>query len=332
MTYRRFFWGFIFVFIGILFVLRNVGMIYFSCRSILNLWPLLLVIWGISLLPIRNTFKLLISMIIIILSLMFYKHYADKDILMWSNKEGIEWYDDNEDDTDNWDESWDTKKGKKNIAEETYEDNGDVDNEVMNIAYEQVKCATLNFDAGVGKISLDTPTHNDLILLKKTGKFSKYSLQSEKRNSCQVVTLKTQQKKKSVISRSSIHNIHMKLHPKPVWEMNFDVGAADISLDLSPYKIKELQIEGGVSNIELTFGDKMDESFVEIDAGASNILLNVPKNIGTSISFESVLTTKNLDGFVKRGDTYYSENYQRASKKLHFDIEAAISNIDVDRY
>ena len=52
----------------------------------------------------------------------------------------------------------------------------------------------------------------------------------------------------------------IKLNPKPDWDIKVDVGAADVELDLSLFKIRKLDIDGGASSIDLRLGTLQAES------------------------------------------------------------------------
>ena len=62
MKYRNFFWGVVLILLGVLYLLKQMDVIYFNWRDILSLWPLVLVLWGISLLPIKSLYKLIASL------------------------------------------------------------------------------------------------------------------------------------------------------------------------------------------------------------------------------------------------------------------------------
>ncbi len=99
MSYRKFFWGIVLIFIGVLFMLKHAGILFFSWTTLLDLWPLLLIFWGISLLPIKGFVKLFISMAIIVLTLFIYKNYTSENLFDTNDEFG--WYSDDDDD---WDE------------------------------------------------------------------------------------------------------------------------------------------------------------------------------------------------------------------------------------
>lgn len=75
MDYKKVFWGVIFILIGLLFVLKNLDILNFSWYQFLNLWPLLLVLWGIALLPIKGFVKLILSLAMVVLGIYLVNRY-----------------------------------------------------------------------------------------------------------------------------------------------------------------------------------------------------------------------------------------------------------------
>lgn len=63
MDYKKVFWGVFLIVIGILFILKQAGIIYFHIFHILQLWPVLLLYWGISMLPAKNRTKIILTLV-----------------------------------------------------------------------------------------------------------------------------------------------------------------------------------------------------------------------------------------------------------------------------
>jgi hypothetical protein len=68
--YGSIFWGLLLLTSGVFFLLANLDIIDFRWMDIWQLWPMLLIFWGVSALPINNYVKLIIN--IILIGLMFY--------------------------------------------------------------------------------------------------------------------------------------------------------------------------------------------------------------------------------------------------------------------
>ena len=47
------------------------------------------------------------------------------------------------------------------------------------------------------------------------------------------------------------NSVEMSLNSKPEWELNFDVGAASLDLDLTQYKISKVDIDMGAAALNI---------------------------------------------------------------------------------
>ena len=125
----------------------------------------------------------------------------------------------------------------------------------------------------------------------------------------------------------------MKLNPEPVWDMQIDVGAANLDLDLSAFKISKLDINGGASSINVKLGNLQPQSTVNIDSGASSVKIEIPEAFACEVQTKTVLVSKDLQGFNKVSEgTYVTDNFSGSEKNIVIVIDAAVSSLEIDRY
>ena len=92
-------------------------------------------------------------------------------------------------------------------------------------------------------------------------------------------------KTKIKLHKGSYKNkVEIGLNSLPIWNMNFDIGAAAIDFDLSPYKISTMKLDIGAASLDLKLGDKYPKTIVDIDAGASSINIMIPDSSGCEIN------------------------------------------------
>ncbi len=72
------------------------------------------------------------------------------------------------------------------------------------------------------------------------------------------------------------------------------------------------------------------ETDAKVKLGVGALTLRFPEDLGVAVSLDRFLATFDRSGFTKRGDTYYSENYDGATSKLHMEIRAAFGDINVE--
>ncbi len=318
MSYGKLFWGVILILIGVLFILKNIGLIFFNWSVILSLWPLLLILWGISLIPVHALLRLGISVAAIILAFVLVENRGDvhKHNFRWGKDHfHFKWDDDdkeyrNDDKTYNWD-----------------------DVQKLSAEYEETEFASLEFDAGAGSFKINTTTEEHLASFYKKGKASQYSLKTKTKEDRQYVGFKLKNQKVTIPDNNKNRNIiEARLHPDPVWDVDFNIGAAEIDFDLSSFKIETMKIDGGAADINIKLGERYEKTIVRINAGASDINLMIPHNTGARIHTSTLLTSKSLKGFTKSNGAYFTENYDNAANTIEIKVQAAIADLSVERY
>ena len=87
------------------------------------------------------------------------------------------------------------------------------------------------------------------------------------------------------------------LNSNPVWDMEFDIGAASVNLDLTPYKINDLNIDMGAAALDVRLGDLNYETNVDIEAGASDMDLFVPEGSGCQTESDVAFSSGTIEPF-----------------------------------
>ena len=113
--------------------------------------------------------------------------------------------------------------------------------------------------------------------------------------------------------------------------IDLQVGAAEFgAYGLGNTNARRLRVEGGVGEVTLDFtGEWQRDLDVDIDMGLGSLVLRLPRGLGVRVTKDSFLASFDAQNFVKRGDVYYSENWDDAAHRLTIGIDAALSDIDV---
>ncbi|MDD3281786.1 MAG: DUF5668 domain-containing protein, partial [Bacteroidales bacterium] len=64
MRYKNIFWGIFFITIGVLWLLHNQQIIDIDWRNLWYLWPFILVLVGISIIPVKDIYKIIMDVIL----------------------------------------------------------------------------------------------------------------------------------------------------------------------------------------------------------------------------------------------------------------------------
>src|SRR5690606_37355834 len=126
----------------------------------------------------------------------------------------------------------------------------------------------------------------------------------------------------------------IRLNSAPIWDIKLEIGAGAADFDLKAFKIRNVDIDGGVSSIKLIMGMPAEEiSKVDFEGGVSSLDIRIPEQAGCIIYVESALSSLKFPGFVKQENgTYLSDNYVHSSKKIEIKLENGLSSIKVSRY
>jgi hypothetical protein len=316
------FWGVLLIAVGLLFVLRNLGYFYFSWRSFWHLWPVILLVLGISLLPVKGFIRIIIAFVVIAVSVIFLTDEKYDSSSRWDEPWNWNW------NHNDWNSDWNDDNQDEDEADadsDTWSDQ--LLTEENNAA---IQNAVLDLDAVAGEFSI-TPTDAYLLKFEREGNVGKYSLDAE--NAGSSVVLKLSMNGRKIRSGNIKNDATISLNPAIIWDLKVDAGAAKIDFDLSPFKIDRIDVDGGASSLNLKIGDLYDKTDIRINTGASAIKIEVPESAGCELHTSTVLSSKSFEGFVKIDNGYYqTEGYSTAIKKITIKIDAAVSEVRVERY
>ncbi|MBI4503446.1 MAG: hypothetical protein HY700_20090 [Gemmatimonadetes bacterium] len=115
--------------------------------------------------------------------------------------------------------------------------------------------------------------------------------------------------------------------------LSFQVGAAEFRGEqLGNARCRNFELLGGIGDLTLDFtGDWGPLTAVngDIKVGMGTLRLELPRDVGVQIDVSRVLSSFDQSGFVKRGNGYYSSNWQSAKNRLHLDLTTALGSIEV---
>lgn len=292
--------------IGGLFIGRNLDLFYFNWYSFLRLWPIIFILWGISVLPLKDPFKIGLLVLVLGGATWFVTHEpANRD------RSDFEYLFDYSDHDSNW--------SYKNA-------------QTFNIPFnDSIENASLKFDAAAGSFYLSDTT-GDLLYLRQKGNMKPYKYFTEQNGNHAKIDI-SDRHDQVILFGNRHREVTLKLNTKPVWDINLNAGASKLNFDLSQFKVRTLDMDGGAGSFDLTLGNLYPDSRVTLDAGASSITIRVPESSGCDLQLSSVLSDRNMSGFQKLGDGHYqTDNYSEAKNKIHLNIDAAISSFSIIRY
>lgn len=299
------FWGILFVALGLLALLVNFFDFTFQWSTAWKIWPLVLVLIGLSIIIKNKTGKLFIAGFAgLVLALTIFASVSS----------GLNFF-----------------RGGLHFS---FNDDP-IETETSHFTEEytdSISKAVFSFNAGAGNFKLLSNTDKLIdIVLESYG--IDYSFLRNDIDSISNLTLDMKSKKIRFGDKGSFNKVEIALNPKPVWDLYFDVGAASMKIDLSPFKVENIGINMGAAAMNLKLGELADETRLEIDAGASDIDIFIPEKVGCEIVSDVALSSTNYEGFIKvKSSQYRTPNFDESVKKIYISIDSGVSSISVRKY
>jgi hypothetical protein len=318
--------GVILVVIGAMFLLFNFGYINFHWENFAILWPLFIIVPGVLLLlsVFKSPWVSGLKAVILI---------ASVGMLLFGNLGGhFRWWphyhysynsnsDDNSDDDDN------SSNGAKVI---NIKGNGE-----FKEAYKPgMKIARLNVSGGAATYRLNDTT-SDLFKADTKEFNGRFEYNGHQEDSMFVMDFKM--KNARVMgwgnNGNNANNVYLSLNTRPEWEMTINAGATDLNFDLSKYKVRSVELNGGAGQFVLKMGQPLQNSNIEISTGAADVTIDVPQNAACQIESDTGLSSSTFDGFTKTDEGHYqTAGFDSAANKMFIHISGAISDFKVHKY
>ena len=301
MKVSRLFAGALIVLLGIALFLSNFDILRLDWHFIFRLWPILLVLAGISVLVSNPRWRTALYALTLILVIAWIVSAASEG---WGRISNI----------------FEGRGGDVQSQQFTQDLSKGVDN------------ATLSINAGAGSFTLDDTT-SELVQANTESNIGHYTFDSDKNAATQTMQLTLKGKDDRWNFGHSRNTVDLRLNTKPAWNFDLNVGACKANFDLTPYIVKRATIKAGASSINVKVGDRADTTRLNLETGVSSLTVYVPSASGCRIKDKVELSSKSFDGFVKGKDGYYrSPNYETAKKKIFIEADAGISSVKVERY
>ena len=325
MKSRNLFIGILVLFTGIVALLSVLGVIEFHWSILWKLWPMILIIIGIALLPLNDYIKGAILVAALGVGCMLYhfenQRYEGNAVTRFFNRHFSQWDwrddDDGDDDRDDADDNDYPFQPDQHFSE----------------AFREVERASMDIEFGAGDLTLSPPCA-ELTRIDINSNFVQYSFRSEGDDNEASFHLTGKGTGKHLHkSKGNTNDIEVALCTHPIWDFSIDMGAASAELDFSPYQVAHLEINGGACDIDLKLGDSGMDTKVEISTGASDIDISVPSGLDCEIRIESAITGKDFKGFekVERG-LWRTPGFGQGSHQMTIEIHCAVSDISIEQY
>lgn len=316
MNTQRITTGITILFIGIILLLSQLNSISFNWVGIFRYWPLFIVLAGIRMLVPKDQqigqFIAIGATVVILGFLTYIGLSTPKEPLLTQLLKN---------------------KGLHIHSEDDPNDKTNYTTQKLQVPLDnKIQSATLHVDLGATSLKNDSTTTSSIFTAYNTSNDYLLGMTTHGESPNKInINLKGKSKDKDFNSKNN--NTYIALNPAIVWKLNFDIGAIDAKLDLSPYKVEVLDIDAGATSLKLKLGQPLANTKISMDAGASSIEISIPKNAACRITSDNALSSTSYEGdFLKTDGMVKSTNYDAATEKFDFDINGGIASIKIRRY
>jgi hypothetical protein len=110
-----------------------------------------------------------------------------------------------------------------------------------------------------------------------------------------------------------------------------EAGAAQVRVSgLGNSNCTRLEVHGGVGELHLDFTGRWRQGMTaDVNVGIGALRLRLPSDVGVSLKLTRFLASFEAPGFVRRADTWYSENWATARQRLALRVNASLGGVDV---
>jgi len=112
----------------------------------------------------------------------------------------------------------------------------------------------------------------------------------------------------------------------------FEMGACNLTADLTDLMVTYVQLKTGASNSRLTLPELAGNTIVDIEAGASSLDIHIPPGVAARIRIKEGISSLNIDParFPRQeGGVYRSTDYDTSTNRAEININVGVGKIDI---
>ncbi|SCG83057.1 hypothetical protein DW1_1486 [Proteiniborus sp. DW1] len=316
MKRNNFIFGGILVFIGIFLLLYNLDLIRWSILEVaFDLWPLILIAAGASIVfNDKRTIKTLvwIGFFVIVIAYGFYLQYKDYQTNISKNSNI------NIDLNADFNASSNSNSNKRSSRNITYQ------------LDDKTKKASLDLE--LGEVDLEIDSASDMNLLDGYIESQHVNNSIDYSNSGEKARIVIREKNNKINLRGNKgYKSNFTLSDKVLWDIEGDIGVVNGNIDFRDLRVNKLDLDFGAGDINLLLGNNVENLKVDIDAGATNINISVPKDLGVRVKLDGALKHSNLNdlNWKKENGWYISPNYENSVSKASIEVDMGVGNFEL---
>lgn len=311
--------AFILIFLGIVFLANNLGLIpWYVWGELWRFWPVFLILLGFQFLLGRSLIARIIMgllTIAIILGLLFYA-LAYAGLLTGDHFAPINRF-----------------VPRASVTQQ--QDHMVVGSDTV----ASVSSRLLRIDSGLGKIILAENDSDDYFTLDASypNSFTKPTIDTDVNNDVLTINVDVQEEGgfRGMPHMGSGMNYQASIgRPTVPTDLQVQVGAGSAEGTFNELILNDLAISVGMGSAEFSLNSQaIPKENTTLDVGMGSIDLEIPEDVGLKVSYSVGLGSVNIDGENFRGDgSYTSDNFDKATKKLTLSTRVGTGSISISRH
>lgn len=314
MKSRKIFWGIILVFFGTVLLLENFNVIDFAWTQVWRFWPVVLILIGINSVTSKTNSRIGVP-VMAFFTVMILGILAFKGMQPSSEKQHDSFDFFNDDDNEaNFD--------RDSSATTNYTEDYDT----------RYKSAKLLINGAAGSFNISDSTIQ-LFDAKANGSLKKFMLKKTETDTSATLEINNSKAYNNSFKGNRISEVDMSLNVNPIWDIEANIGAGEMTLDLSNFKIRNATLKGGAASFNITLGSKFKNTTLNAETGVASVEIKVPQSVGCYINVKSGLSSKDFEGFTNLGKgVYETPNFEKSKSKIFINLKGGLSSFEVVRY
>lgn len=135
-----------------------------------------------------------------------------------------------------------------------------------------------------------------------------------------------------VFAGATGENWEVGLSPRIPLYLTVEGGASWTQLDLRNLQLRDLTVKGGVGRLEVQFPEEASQPMTgSIDGGVGEVVLIIPRGLEARLTLDAGLGAVHIDNqrLIKHGNVYETEGYATATNRLDLDVDGGVGAIRV---
>jgi hypothetical protein len=312
-------WGLILLFVGGVLLLDNLDVINFYWRSVLSMWPVMLIVIGVNLLVPKRGIGNAVSIVVTVAALAFLAYRGTfPPRSNW-------WVFNNQ----SWEKERRFSEGNESNERRTEKSSGTFSHEYDS----SITTAHLHIKGGAVEYEIEGLT-DKLFSAEATSTIGLHHLETTTTGSSADLTFRMRDTKKGNWNVDGDENwARISLNRNPTWHISLDMGAGSAEFDLTEYKVASLNFNGGAAAFEAKLGMPLEETTITAESGVASVEIEIPRAAACKIIVKSGLSSRDFPGFAKQDDgSYMTEGYETANNRFIVNLQGGLSSFTVKRY